>query len=184
MSEIYILSEVSMTKTIIDINVMGEIDTTGKFELLLTKLYSSKKGDLIRIHLASYGGSSRAGAAIITAIKNAKAHVHIHVFSPTMSMGSVIALSGDSLSLEDNVYLMFHNYYMEFEGKGHELTGQIGNQEQWFQRSFKSRCQPFLTIKECRDMFLGKDLYISTEDDLELRINRHFKRQNEYKTFN
>jgi ATP-dependent protease ClpP protease subunit len=174
MADILIRSQKKVIN-IYNIDFIGAIDSPDDFKEFFKLLNDVSDKDKINISISSNGGCCRTGAKIIDAIQSSKAFIHMIVTYPTMSMGSTIALSGDSLEFKKDAYLMFHNYSTGMEGKGNELMGRVENYIRYFQAHFRRICKPFLTERECVDMFNGKDIYITSEDDLELRIRRHFK---------
>jgi ATP-dependent Clp protease protease subunit len=71
----------------------------------------------INLHINSPGGSVFEGVAIGNMLKQHKAQVHCFVDGLAASIASVIAMSGDTISMPKNAMLMIHN----------PLTGLWGN---------------------------------------------------------
>ncbi|MBM7424971.1 ClpP-like prohead protease/major capsid protein fusion protein [Spongiibacter marinus] len=65
--------------------------------------------DEIALHINSPGGSVFEGTAIYNLLKNHKAKIETHIDGIAASMGSVIALAGDTVHIAENAYFMIHN---------------------------------------------------------------------------
>jgi len=65
--------------------------------------------DEIQLHINSPGGSVFEGTAIYNLLKNHKAKIETHIDGIAASMGSVIALAGDTVHIAENAYFMIHN---------------------------------------------------------------------------
>lgn len=80
--------------------------TAGDFAKELVAL-----GDLetITLHLNTPGGSVADGTAIYNSIKKNSATVTVEIDGYALSMGSIIALAGDTIKMADNALFMIHN---------------------------------------------------------------------------
>ena len=63
----------------------------------------------INLHINSPGGSVYDGFAIYNALVASKKAINVHVDGIAASIASVIAMSGDSINMPENTYLMIHN---------------------------------------------------------------------------
>lgn len=68
-------------------------------------------GDIttITLHLNTPGGSVSDGTAIYNALKNHKAIATVEIDGYALSVGSIIALAGDTIKMADNALFMIHN---------------------------------------------------------------------------
>ena len=66
------------------------------------------EGEDVFVTLNSPGGYIDDGFGIYTALKNRSGNVHIHITGLAASMGSVIAMAGDTVSMEDTGLAMIH----------------------------------------------------------------------------
>lgn len=154
----------------------GEIEEFRGYAALIKELYNAEDGDIITLNINSPGGRVDIGRSIITAMHHTKAVVHCHVESDSCSMAALIAVSGDSMTMSENTYLMFHNYSTGMYGKGGDLAKQMQYEQESIYTLFKAWCTPFLTMKEFTAMLAGEDIYIKDSDPtLAARIKRHFK---------
>ena len=63
----------------------------------------------INVRINSPGGSVMDGNAIYNTLRQNKANVNVQIDGMALSMGSVIAMAGDSISMAENAMLMIHN---------------------------------------------------------------------------
>ena len=66
-------------------------------------------GSRINVPINSFGGNVTEGLAIYNTLRGRSEDVHTKVVGYAMSMGSVIAMAGDTVSMPENGYLMIHN---------------------------------------------------------------------------
>ncbi len=141
-------------------------------------LRASKEDDQIIMYLSSYGGSCSAGYQLINAVRSSPGLVHMMVDAPCYSMGALLAVSGDTLLMNPNTLLMFHNYSGGNGGKGREMLDLATHQDAWLQSAVKNTAFPFLSKKELADIAADRDVYVHWDDaTLKDRIRRHFKLQ-------
>ena len=134
--------------------------------------------DTLEVRLNTPGGDCSVGWALIDAIQSVPCPVHCIVTYPTYSMGALLAVCGDMLTICDDTYIMFHDFSSGMKGKGGDMALYLNNYREVFVKRFNKLCQPFLSKKESRDMFNGLDIYIHDScPTLATRIDRHFKRK-------
>lgn len=82
-----------------------------------------KIGNVSRINLRinSPGGSVFDGNAIYNTLRKHKASVHVEIEGIALSMGSVIAMAGDHISMAENALMMIHNPWGGAIGDADEL---------------------------------------------------------------
>lgn len=147
------------------------------YKELLKALRNAQEGDVINIDIHSSGGSCEVGFKIIEHIKESKAVVNCIVSGDCYSMGTLIALAGDSLTMKRHTFLMFHTFSY---GIGHQKSGDVSkyveNTDKLMRILGDEIATPFLTDKEIREMHDGKDIYIWWNDEsLQKRIRRHYR---------
>lgn len=157
-----------------EVLLFGAIEEFEDYADLLSLLQNAGSDDGIIMNISCCGGRCDIGFAIIDAIKKCKAVVDMVITYPTYSMGALIALSGDTLQLKENSFIMFHDYSGGQSGKGDTMIENCTNYSKVFRERFLKVCTPFLTKAECRRVFDGKDLYINDDDPtLDKRLVRH-----------
>lgn len=72
------------------------------------KEISSLKVDIINVDLSSLGGSVFHGTKIYNLLKENPAKIMVDITGATASMGTVIAMAGDSIKMVDNTHFLVH----------------------------------------------------------------------------
>lgn len=75
----------------------------------------------IDVHINSSGGDVFEGHAIYNMLKIHKAKINIYIDSLAASIASVIAMSGDTIFMHKNSFLMIHNSWIMTVGNAKEL---------------------------------------------------------------
>lgn len=164
------------TATLWEFYIRGAIEDFKDYDDLLDDFNNVTENDSVVIYLNTPGGDCSIGFFLIDEIMQLPCHVHMVVQYPTYSMGAIMALCGDKLTIEKDSYIMFHDYSGGSHGKGDETADYINNYRKVFKDRFKRLCCPWLTKKEADSMFNGKDIYIHHDDPtLDDRSARHFK---------
>ena len=131
--------------------------------------------DIVIIQLGNMGGSCHTGVRLIHAIQECEGFVQVKVTGNCYSMGAMIALSGNYLSMAPMTALMFHNYSGGEYGKAAEMRLAVSEFDDHFNKFFEHVCAPFLTPKEINNIKNDRDVYVHAWDkDLAERIERHF----------
>lgn len=160
-----------------DICIWDNIDGFEDYDELVKHLNKVTKDDNVCLRVATSGGRCDAGFMLIDRFGGLPCPVEVVVPYPTYSMGALMALCGDWLTVEEGSFLMFHDYSGGGgRAKGNETLKATEAYCEVFTHRFNKICQPFLSKKECASVLQGKDLYIKWNDPtLETRIKRHFK---------
>lgn len=75
----------------------------------------------IDVHINSSGGNVFEGHAIYNMLKIHKAKINIYIDALAASIASVIAMSGDTIFMHKNSFLMIHNSWIMTVGNAKEL---------------------------------------------------------------
>lgn len=176
MSEKCLIQTCPTTTKQIDVYIRGTIEEFEDYDDLVKELSKATENDFVVVHLNTPGGDCSIGFFIIDQIMQVPCPVHVVVEYPTYSMGAIMAMCGDDLTIEQDSYIMFHDYSGGSRGKGEETAAYINNYRKVFKDKFTRLCKPFLTQSEVNKMFKGEDIYIHHDDpSLKERIARHFK---------
>ena len=171
-----IIKKKEHSHTDFDIYIRGTIKKFEDYDDLVTELANIDEKDSVVVHLNCPGGDCAIGFFLIDQLINLPCPVHMVVEYPTYSMGAIIALCGNKLTIRKGSYIMFHDYSGGTDGKGEESYLYTTNYRKVFKERFTLLCKPFLTQFEINKMFKGEDLYIHYDDpSLSDRIKRHFK---------
>lgn len=176
MSEKCLVQITPTTTRVLDVHIRGAIEDFEDYDDLLKRLADVGADDVVNVHLNTPGGDCSIGFFLIDQFMALPCPVNMIVDYPTYSMGAIMALCGDSLVINPDSYIMFHDYSGGSRGKGGETHMYSTNYRTVFMSRFNRLCQPFLSKKECDNMFRGEDIYIHAEDEtLPARLGRHFK---------
>lgn len=133
------------------------------------------ENDLVSIILNNIGGSLASGISLINAIKTCRAQVDIFVTGECCSMAAILALSGNSLTMEENTQLMFHNFSSSSYGKANDMEASIKAGTRHYKHLLESICMPFLTPADIADLVKGEDKYFDSWDPkVQARIRKHY----------
>lgn len=139
-------------------------------------LRSYQPQDVVNLYMGNYGGDCAIGGRLADAMKSCKARLNVIVDMPCYSMGSLLALCGDSVTITDGNFLHFHNYTSFAFGKGGELKDSVLHTDRWLDRLVRRCTMPFLTEAEIKRLQRDKDVYVHWDDkSLRKRLQRHFK---------
>jgi len=164
------------TSTAYVVEIKGAIEDFEDYHGVFKLLPTLTDKDSLTVRLNTPGGCCSVGWAIIDAIQSVPCIVDVIVTYPTYSMGAMLAMCGDSLTILEDSYIMFHDYSGGGGGKGGDVAAYTNNFRDVFIKRFNKLCMPFLTRKESDKMFEGKDIYIhDTDETLPARLARHFK---------
>lgn len=176
MSEACLVKKTPHTSNAIDIYLRGTIECFEDYDTLVKELDKVTENDSVVVHLNCPGGDCSVGFFLIDQLMCLPCPVHMVVEYPTYSMGAIIALCGDKLTIEPDSYIMFHDYSSGQRGKGEETYQHNVNYRRVFKDRFTRLCKPFLSQSEINRMFKCEDIYIHHDDpSLKERIKRHFK---------
>lgn len=157
------------------ITMIGSVEYNREYRDLYTYLSTLPKGDTVELYLGSDGGSVEVCSMLVNSIRKSKAKTNITMLMPCYSAAAILALSGDSLTMEDNTFLMFHNQSCGYEGKHNASLSYMEANEKQYSQLLERVCYPFLTKQEIKQVLNDKDLYIHADGlSLQKRLNRHF----------
>ena len=166
------------------IEIRDSIESYEDYYDVLKFLPTLKASDNLTIAIDCPGGRCDVGFALIKAISSVPCIIKCVVTAPSYSIGALLAMCGDHLVLEEDSYIMFHDFSSGMSGKGEgeggggggDMALYLNNYRAVFIKRFNKLCMPFLSKKESAAMFNGKDIYIHDNDPtLQDRIKRHFR---------
>ena len=152
-------------------------DKAADYKDLFSALRAASERDIIIIDIECPGGSCDVGFRIYDHIQTCAGQVHMVVSGPCYSMGALLALAGDSMSMYEDTFLMFHTFsYGVFPAKSGDIEMDVKHTTKMYKSRIDKICQPFLSAVELKRVHEGKDLYICADDkSLNRRIKRTFK---------
>jgi ATP-dependent protease ClpP protease subunit len=179
MSEACLIKTTPSTTRKFDVFIRGGIECFEDYDDLVTELAKVTDKDSVTVHLNCPGGDCSVGFFLVDQFMALPCPVEMVVEYPSYSMGAILAVCGDILTIEPDSFIMFHDYSGGSNGKGGETEAYVNNYRKVFRNRFTRLCKPFLSQSEVNRMFKGEDLYIYAGDatgvPLNDRIKRHFK---------
>ncbi len=126
-----------------------------------------KKYDEVTVHLHTPGGSVFDGNLIYTALQNSTAKIHIIIDGLAASMGSILMLAGNKISIASNAYVMVHAPSGTAQGNHTAMTSTaklLQSMEKTFLAKYAKR-----TSKDTEDLksWMDGDNWFSAEQALD-----------------
>jgi len=109
-----------MSQTL-EIQIFEEIGGWGFGMRDLVEQLRGFTGTNIRVPINSYGGVVTEGISIYNVLKGRKEHVEAHIVGYAMSMGTVIAMAADTVTMPENGYFMIHEPWGVEVGDAEEM---------------------------------------------------------------
>lgn len=140
--------------------LVEEINESKYYRDLYNILRQSEDTDCFVIYMNNFGGFCHTGIDIINAMRASKGRVCVVLTGPLYSMAPLIALSADIVYIEEDTFMMFHDYSGGMFGKGAEMEKAILHEKPFFDKMFSKITKGFLTKKEIQSIGKGEDLYL------------------------
>lgn len=144
-----------------NVYLLSRIGDLEYYKELFDLFRRSDEHDSFSIYLNNFGGRVHTGIDIINAVRATKSTVRTVISGPLYSMAPLIALQGDEVVLEENTFMMFHDYSSMQGGKGSEIEASVKHYRSFFRDCFSQWTKGFLSRKEQDDVISGKDLYLN-----------------------
>lgn len=159
-----------------EISIWDDIECYSDYDKLFEEMGKINKVDTVELTVDTFGGRCDIGFKLYDRISQIPCKIDVVVSQHAYSMGAILALVGDSLTIEPGAFLMFHDFSTGRSGKGNEISKSIEATKELFQYRFREACQPFLSVAECTSILNGSDKYVKWNDrQLNTRMRRHFK---------
>ena len=155
---------ITYTKGIYNCYVTGGIEDPFNYNELCYVLENAALGDIVVLHINTYGGHIDSAFKIIASIRRSKAKVVARLTGTVASAGTIIALSCDDLEVEDFTHFMIHNYSTGTQGKGHEIMEYVNFNDKDLKKTFTTIYSGFLSTREITEVIKGKDMWLTAED--------------------
>ena len=161
--------ESQISNTITHVYLSQNIGAPAAYIPLIQMFNSRQPGDVVHLHINSYGGRLDAGIQILTAMRTSQAQVIGHLEGVAYSMAALLFLACDGHALSPYGKLMLHTY--SGGGGGGKAPDQRAAQDaidDTYARLVQDICVPFLTKREVKDMLENmRDLYFGYEEIIE-----------------
>lgn len=138
---------------------------------LIHTIDSLNQDDLVYLSINTYGGHLDGAIAIINSIQNTEASVHCHVDGIAASAGSLIALASPSVSVSPYASMMIHAATFGSFGKQSDVISHASFVDKQVKTLMQQVYKDFLTEKEIAEVFMGKEMWFTSEEIVE-RLER------------
>lgn len=142
----------------------GSIEDPYNYNELCYVLEQAVDGEVVILHINTFGGHIDSAFKIIASIRRCKAKVVARLTGTVASAGTIIALSCQELEVEDFTHFMIHNYSTGTQGKGHEIMEYVNFNDKDLKKTFTTLYEGFLTSREINEVLKGKDMWLTAED--------------------
>lgn len=160
------------------IDLYGNLEDDPEYYLLFRTLSEAGSEDTVNINIGSNGGNVEIANMIANASLQSPAKINYNVVRPCYSGAAIIALSGNTLTMQPNTFLMFHNQSCTYDGKHRATIDYMVANEEQYRGLLQHICYPFLSKDEINVLTGDQDIYIyDTDETLEDRIKRHYRKR-------
>lgn len=153
----------------------GSIEEPSEYVSWFEIMRNAGEGDVIQIHINSYGGDLFTAIQFLRAIADTQAHVICSVEGACMSAATMIFLCADTFEVSEHSIFMFHNYSGGTFGKGGEMIDQLVHERKWSEHLLKRIYAEFLTESEVESLLANKDIWMDGDAVLKRLTTRHEK---------
>ena len=147
------------------------------YRTVLQGIDSLNEGDLVIININSYGGHLDGAIALINAIENTEADVHVIIEGIAASAASLIALAAPSISVSPYATMMVHSATFGAFGKQSDVISHASFVDKQVRNLMGSVYKDFLSDKELEEVIMGKELWFTSEE-IVLRLEKRCELQN------
>lgn len=160
---VFIINNPKMTN-VYSIYLTEHIGESKNYRDVFNLLREAGAEDYFKIYLNNFGGYVSTGQDIINAMRACQGQVFTCITGPVYSMAPLIALAGQKIFVEQDVFMMFHDYSGGQEGKGNEMALAVAHEKPHFDSVFRKLTKGFLSDKEATNVLMGQDLYLGREE--------------------
>jgi ATP-dependent protease ClpP protease subunit len=143
---------------------------------LLHELNNVEKGSSIHIYIESPGGVLDTAIAIAAVVKNNFKNITTEIVYKASSMGSIIFMLGDKRITNKYSRLMLHSFKVSYSLNVSNVTG---DKHKFFhklhKKIFTDSYKDFLTKKELKNMFNGKEHWFNSNEMLSRGFATHIR---------
>jgi len=143
---------------------------------LIEHISQLSESDSVLIKIDSPGGNLAGAIALVNAIQDTDASVHVMLTGQCCSAATLIALCAPSISTYPQAYMMFHSAAFGSVGKQENVEGHVKFMSSRIRELLKNVYADFLTPQEISDMNKGMELWMDT-DEIELRLAEREQKQ-------
>lgn len=162
-----------MTNYICD--VFGTFDSLSDVEETLFVLGIAEEHDNVTIRLNSGGGCHTVGDALIMAMRNCAAPIHVQASGIIASYATFVLLQADSFEISPFADVLCHSASFGYGGKMSETKEAIDFQYKQCEKMLRHYYEGFFTKEELDKIIGGYEHFMDVEEFVE-----RFQKRNEY----
>lgn len=156
-------------------NVFDVLENLTDIEDTISALSVAEEQDEVVIHLNCDGGSHYVGDALIYAMLNCKAPVHVIATGRVASYGTFILLSASSFEISPFIDILCHSASFGTGGKMQDTREHVEFQYKQCENMLRHYYKHFLTEEELNNLIVGKhEMYLTADQFIE-----RYERRNE-----
>lgn len=156
-------------------NVFDVLENLTDIEDTISALSVAEEQDEVVINLNCDGGSHYVGDALIYAMLNCKAPVHVIATGRAASYGTFILLSASSFEISPFIDILCHSASFGTGGKMQDTREHVEFQYKQCERMLRHYYKHFLTEEELNNLIVGKhEMYLTADQFIE-----RYERRNE-----
>lgn len=170
------------TKYIVDI--WDELENLSDIEELLYVLGIAKEEDQVVIHLSCRGGDTSVGDAVMLAMNNCRADIHIEASGVIASFATFILLNCDSFEISPFAQILCHSAYYSSGGKMADMKQYSDFTYDQCEKMIRYYYEGFLTEEEIDRIITQKYEHWMTSEEFVKRFQKMVEyRENKAKAF-
>lgn len=131
---------------------------------MVHRIRTAGPGEHIYIYLNTPGGRLDSTIQIVNAMRSTQAKITTVVEAEAHSAGTMLFLSADEFVINDNCYMLFHNFSGGAVGKGNEIKAQVEATDSWFRKLVHDVYRFFMTGDEIERMLKGEDFWFDSAE--------------------
>ena len=156
-------------------DVFGAFESLSDIEETLFVLGIAEEHDSVTIRLNSSGGQHTVGDALIMAMRNCAASIHIQASGILASYATFVLLQADSFEISPFADILCHSASFGYGGKMSETKDAIDFQYRQAEKMIKHYYEGFFSEEEIERIIGGYEHFMTVEEFVE-----RFQARNEY----
>ena len=158
-------------------NIWDTLENLSDVEEALFAMEIAEEGDEVTLNLNCNGGSMYVGDALLMAMRNCKANVHVVATGVVASFATFILLNADSFEISPYIEILCHSASFGSAGKMADTKEHVDFVFNQCKKFLHEEYKHFFTEDEINDMIENKrEVYM----DIDEFITRYEQRNNAY----
>jgi ATP-dependent protease ClpP protease subunit len=151
------------------------------YRQLIQAMDSLSEDDIVEISVNSYGGYLDGAIALLNAMDNCEAQVHVKHEGMAASAASLIVLAAPSVFVSPNATLMIHSATFGSFGKQTDVLGHAAFVDQKVKMLMSKVYKDFLSSDEFAEVLMGRELWMHYDEIVARLEKRHALQEKAHK---